>query len=223
MRRFLEWLGHPRHWIPGLIVSAILISIMSILGGTYYYVEHNPSFCVSCHTMSDPFKRWQEGTHAMVNCHDCHKQSKMESLHQVWMYVTERPDKVVHHPHLDHVICVQCHMTKQQHWHDIEETAGHKVHFEKAGIECLDCHGLAIHNIARPENVCINCHTDKADMHNKMAFIQCTACHQFLAKGELKPTSEVCKGCHEKIKIGKKHPKIGAGGDCISCHKPHEM
>ncbi|MBI4124587.1 MAG: hypothetical protein HY466_01475 [Deltaproteobacteria bacterium] len=223
MKWGIKWLGPPRRWIPGFLLALILFGVLGLLGAGYYYVEHNPNFCVTCHTMEEPFQRWKQGSHAMVNCHDCHKQSKIESLHQVWMYLTQRPDQVVHHPHLDHAICAQCHMTQKQHWHDIRETAGHKVHFERGGIECLDCHGLGIHDIARPEGVCVNCHTDKADMHNRMAFMQCTQCHRFLAKGELKPTAEVCKSCHDKIKRTGEHPPVSAETDCLICHRPHQM
>lgn len=173
--------------------------------------------------MKEPFRKWQEGTHAMVNCHECHKQSKMESLHQLWLNLTQHPEAVIHHPHLDHTVCARCHMTEEQRWHDIRETAGHKVHFERGGVECLDCHGQGIHNIAKPEGICVTCHSDKTGMHNNMAFMQCTQCHRFLTKGELKPTSEVCKACHEKIRMSRNHPRLKEDADCISCHKPHEM
>lgn len=209
--------------IPGLVAAGILLVVLALLGAGYHYIEHNPKFCVTCHTMKEPFKKWQEGSHAMVKCHECHKQSKVESLHQVWMYITQRPDQVLHHPHLDHTVCAQCHMTQEQHWHDIQATAGHQVHFERGGIECLDCHGLGIHDIARPEGICTNCHSDKTDMHNKMAFMQCTHCHRFLAKGELKPTSQVCQSCHDKIKMRPRHPPMKEGAECTHCHKPHQM
>lgn len=211
-------------WIPGLIVAGIVLGVLTVCGSAYYYVEHNPNFCVSCHTMKEPFQKWKEGTHAMVNCHECHRQSKVDSLHQVWMYLTLRPDKVEHHPHLDHTVCARCHMNESQRWHDVEETAGHKIHFQKAGIECLDCHGVAIHNIAKPKNVCISCHDDKADMKNKMAFVHCTSCHNFLAQGKgmegIWPTRENCLACHEKIQLGAAHV-ANTKENCITCHKPH--
>lgn len=212
-----------KKFLPGLVVAAGFFLVLSLLGAGYYYVEHNPHFCQSCHTMEEPFRKWKEGTHAMVNCHECHKQSKRESLHQLWMYLTERPEEVIHHPHLDHTVCARCHMNQKQHWHDIQETAGHRVHFEKGGIECLSCHGASIHNIVRPEGICVNCHSDKADMHNRMAFMQCTQCHRFLSKGDLKPTKEICRGCHDKIKRTKEHPAVPEDADCLLCHNPHEM
>ncbi|MDP2600479.1 MAG: NapC/NirT family cytochrome c [Deltaproteobacteria bacterium] len=224
--KIFRWLGHPKTWVPGLIVAAVLLIFLGIGGYGYYQIEYNPKFCVSCHTMREPFQKWHEGTHAMVNCHECHKQSKLDSLHQLWMYVTERPDKVVHHPSLDHKICVQCHMTQEQNWHNIEETAGHQIHFKKAGIECLVCHGQGIHNIARPVNVCITCHSDKEGMENKMAFIHCTQCHNFLAKGKgeegIWPTRENCLNCHGKMGMDVKgHRGLDPNEDCIRCHNPH--
>lgn len=226
LRSLIQWLGHPRTWIPGLIVAVVLIILLSVGGAGYFYVEHNPRFCVSCHTMEGPFQKWQEGTHAMVNCHECHKQSKLDSLHQVWMYITERPDTVVHHPSLDHKVCAQCHMNNEQHWHDIQETAGHKVHFERGGIECLDCHGNGIHAIEKPEGLCITCHTDKTEMHNKMNFVACTQCHNFLTKNKgaegIFPTRQNCLNCHEKMKpLSPKNHPAAAQQNCSSCHKPH--
>lgn len=228
MKDIKTWIRDPKHWIPGLIIAGVALIAFSFAGVGLYYVEHNPRFCVSCHTMSEPFQKWQEGTHAMVNCHSCHKQSKLDSLHQVWMYFTQRPDKVVHHPELDHKICAQCHMTQDQKWHDIRETAGHKVHFEKAGLECLDCHDKGIHNIARPVEECGKCHSDKVDMSNKMAFVHCTQCHNFLAKGKgatgISPTRDNCLDCHSKIRVeGETFPKEGSMHfECSTCHSPHK-
>ncbi|MBI2346890.1 MAG: hypothetical protein HYV03_08480 [Deltaproteobacteria bacterium] len=227
MKRLFQRLRRPKFWIPGLIVAGVIAALCAAGVVTYHYIEHEPKFCVSCHTMAEPFQQWQVGTHAMVNCHECHRHSKIESLKQLWMYVTLRPDKVIHHPELDHTVCVRCHATDSQRWHDIRETAGHKVHVDRAGIECLDCHDQGIHNIARPEGVCVTCHTDKAAMGNKMAFVHCLQCHNFLAteKGVegIFPTRANCLECHEKIRTESGMPHWErTPSECTTCHRPHE-
>lgn len=191
----------------------------------YDYVENDPRFCRSCHIMKTPFKKWSESPHHMVNCHECHKQTKKESLHQLWMYVTQRPDAVIHHPELDHKTCAQCHMSNDTQWKRIQETAGHKIHFEKAGIECLDCHMKGIHEFVRPIDACVECHSDKPGNIGKMAFLHCLQCHNFLGEGKqtLIPSSEVCQECHKKIQTEKIHPPYKKGEECLSCHKPHDL
>lgn len=194
---------------------------------SYEYVQHDPRFCVSCHTMDEPFKQWSASPHHLVDCHACHRQDTTEKLRQAWMYVTLRPDAVVHHPDLNHAICAQCHLSNDPQWKLVGETAGHKVHFEKAGIDCLDCHMGGVHEFLRPTDTCGKCHADKADMQNKMAFVHCTQCHNFLAKGGgaagIMPTRENCLTCHEKIRIeGETFPKQAPmHNECGMCHKPH--
>lgn len=204
----------------------LAVSLLSVASYKVYdYMEHNPQFCQSCHIMKEPFKKWSESPHHMVNCHECHKQSKLESLHQLWMYVTQRPKEVVHHPNLDHKVCAQCHLSRDPQWKRVQETAGHKIHFEKAGIDCLDCHMKGIHEFVRPVDACVECHTDKPGKMGKMAFAHCLECHNFLAEGKdtLIPTSEVCQGCHKKIQTEKIHPPYKKGTECIACHKPHDL
>lgn len=210
------------------IAIAVVILFTAIFSVTAYrgydYMEHDPHFCRSCHTMEEPFMKWQESPHHMVNCHECHKQSKIDSLHQVWMYITQRPKEVVHHPKLDHKVCARCHLSRDSQWKLIRDTAGHKVHFEKAGIECLDCHMQGIHEFVRPVDICATCHADKAETGGKMAFVHCLQCHNFLASGEaLKPTTQACKNCHDRIQTEKLHPAIPKEAECIACHKPHEL
>ncbi len=223
MRQEVKQLPRKLKW--GFLALLILVSLGSIgLYKGYDTIENNPKFCQSCHIMEGPFQKWQMGPHHLVNCHTCHKQSKLDSLHQVWMTVTQRPKEVVHHPNLDHKVCAQCHLSNDPQWKLVSDTAGHKVHFEKLGIECLDCHRKGIHEIVRPVDVCETCHADKFERKDKMAFVHCLQCHNFLAKDQdLIPTSAVCKNCHDKIQTTKPHPPYKQGMECVTCHKPHEM
>ena len=216
-------LSYKSKWVLFFVILMVVLSSLGLYKG-YNYVEHDPQFCQSCHIMEEPFQKWKGSPHHMVGCHECHKQSKLDSLHQVWMYVTKRPKEVVHHPELDHKVCAQCHMSNDTQWKLISETAGHKIHFQKAGIECLDCHMKGVHEFVRPVDVCTNCHSDKAEGKGKMGFVHCLQCHNFLAAGEdLKPTSNTCKNCHDRIQSQRPHPPFEKGMECIQCHKPHKM
>ncbi|MDO8518625.1 MAG: cytochrome c3 family protein [Deltaproteobacteria bacterium] len=213
------------------LILVLLVAFFVLIGGLstigYRYVQHDPRFCTSCHIMEDPYEKWSESPHHLVDCHSCHKQGTKEKLWQVWFYVTQRPDEVVHHPELDHKVCAQCHLSKDEHWKQIGETAGHKIHFEKAGIDCLACHMGGVHEFLRPIDSCVTCHADKAEgPGKKMAFAHCTDCHNFLGKKDnLMPARKDCLACHEKIKVGReKFPKDApmSDFDCGTCHKPHE-
>ncbi|MBI2982324.1 MAG: hypothetical protein HYY44_08590 [Deltaproteobacteria bacterium] len=208
----------------GKVIAAIGFISMILFGAAVYrsydYVQHDARFCQSCHIMQKPFQKWSTSPHHLVTCHRCHQQTLGASLHQVWFYVTKRPDQVVHHPTLDHKVCAQCHLSDDPQWKLIGETAGHKVHFEKNGIDCLDCHMGGLHEFLRPVEICINCHADKTEgVGKRMAFVHCTDCHSFLAKKEeLKPGRKTCLECHSKIELGhKKFPEE----NCSECHKPH--
>lgn len=211
-----------------LIAAAVVVLVTgaSLYKG-YEYIQHDPRFCHSCHIMNEPFQKWETSPHHMVTCHKCHQQEIKDSLWQVWFYLTRRPEKVIHHPTLNHEVCAQCHLSEDHQWKLVGETAGHKTHFEKAGIDCLDCHIGGVHEFLRPVDACLKCHTDKAEgPGKKMAFIHCTECHVFLSKQtELLPIRATCLGCHGKIEVGRESFPSDApmsSFDCYICHKPHE-
>lgn len=197
-----------------------------VVGGGFYrsydYVQHDARFCQSCHIMETAYKKWSTSPHHLVTCHECHHQSLSASVHQVWFYLTKRPRQVVHHPELDHKVCAQCHLSQDPQWKLVGETAGHRVHFEKLRIDCLDCHMGGVHEFLKPTDSCLNCHPDKTEgLGKKMAFIHCTSCHNFLAKREsLLPNRETCLECHQKIGMGS-HRRMKKDAACTECHKPH--
>ncbi|MBI2340805.1 MAG: NapC/NirT family cytochrome c [Deltaproteobacteria bacterium] len=211
----------------------VVIAMLLVMGAGvfayrgYRYVQHDPRFCRSCHIMEEPFQKWSTSPHHLVDCHQCHQQGTGEKLRQAWFYITRRPDKVVHHPELNHTVCAQCHLSDDPQWKRVGKTAGHQVHFKKAKIECIDCHLGGVHKFLRPVDSCIKCHTDKTEgPGKKMAFLHCTDCHNFLAEKEgLTPDRATCLGCHQKIRVGEESFPADApmsSFDCAVCHKPHE-
>lgn len=203
-----------------------MILVSALAGGlayrTYDYVQHDARFCQSCHIMEEPYRRWSESPHHLVNCHECHRQTLKEGIEQFWFFITERPHAVVHHPQFDHAVCHQCHLSRDPQWKQVGETAGHKTHHDRAGIDCLSCHSQGIHKIVRPVDACLTCHADKVEgPGKKMAFMHCTDCHNFLAKKEgLLPDREVCLACHVDIKP--QHRGMKPNSNCSDCHRPHE-
>lgn len=213
------------------VLTLIIFGVLAIATGVglyagYYYIDRDPQFCQSCHIMEEPFRKWSSSPHHLVTCNKCHQQSLMEGIHQVWFYLTQRPQEVTHHPQLDSTLCAGCHLSEDPQWKLIGATAGHRVHFEKAGIDCLTCHSGGVHKIVRPVDTCLTCHADKVEgPGKKMAFAHCTDCHTFLAEqDDLIPTRETCLACHRKITVGhatfpEDAPMVAF--DCAVCHKPH--
>lgn len=175
--------------------------------------------------MDEPFWEWSHSPHRAVNCHECHQQPLSQSIYQAWLYLIKRPDAVVHHPDLNHEVCARCHLSQDPQWKLIGETAGHKVHFEKAGIECLNCHRKGVHQMVRPVDSCLQCHEEKTlGLESKMSFVHCLNCHNYLAKGtDLAPTRDTCLGCHKGLRPEVSFPENApmSSFDCQTCHQPH--
>ena len=191
-----------------------------------HFVEHDPEFCLSCHIMAGPYQKWSTSPHHLVDCHNCHEQGTKAKLWQAWFYLTKHPEKVVHHPTLNHEVCAKCHLSNDPEWKQVGETAGHAIHFKKAGIDCLACHMGGVHEFLRPVDACVQCHEDKIKgPGEKMAFMHCTDCHNFLAKKKgLIPDRATCLACHSKIHVGNETFPSDApmsDFDCGTCHKPH--
>jgi nitrate/TMAO reductase-like tetraheme cytochrome c subunit len=209
----------------GIMVIAIIMGFS--IHSSHDYVHNNPKFCISCHIMDDAYEKWATSSHHLINCQECHHQGIKAKIHQVWFYVTQRPEAVVHHPELNHTICAQCHLSDDPQWKLIADTAGHNIHFKKAKIDCLECHMGGVHNFLRPVDACLNCHEDKVEgPGKKMAFAHCTDCHSFLSKKErLIPDRKTCLECHQKIEVEKESfPQNApmASFDCSECHEPHK-
>lgn len=208
-------------------LAVVIMASGALLYRGYTYVQHDARFCRSCHTMEEPFQKWSESAHHLVTCHECHQQPLSASLYQAWYYLTRHPERVTHHPTLNHEVCAKCHLSDDPQWKLISETAGHKIHFTGYGIDCLDCHMGGVHEFLRPVESCMRCHVSKVKtLGEKMAFVHCTDCHQFLAdRPSLTPTRESCLECHLKTQVGEEtFPEAApmASLECGTCHKPHE-
>ncbi len=231
---------------------AAVLAVAGAIGGlkAKNYLDHDPKFCTSCHTMGSAFDLWEESGHKNIDCHTCHVPNTVSNLHQLWLYTTQRPDAVVKHAEIDRSICEKCHTGggTASKFNRITETPGHKVHAGKQRVECVQCHATSVHRFVPPREVCANCHKQiSLKAAGTMAEMHCLQCHPFIgstqqnnsaggvaggavqvidAKRSLKPDRAVCLDCHEQrpAKDGVTFPtgKTPMKWDCGRCHKPHE-
>jgi hypothetical protein len=215
-----------------------LIAITAVLGLGFAiaakkghdYMENDPRFCTSCHTMNTAFDLWSKSGHKDISCHVCHIPNPIDNLNQLWVYTTQRPDTPLKHAEVENGICEKCHNTvgTASKWNKIAETQGHSVHSGKTHIECVQCHATTVHRFVPPAELCVKCHKDiTLAAAGGMAEMHCLKCHNFTVqdpKKALKPDRAACLECHEKRQIaGEVFPeKAPMKWECDQCHKPHK-
>ncbi len=149
----------PRVWTLALAVLGVAVVWLGVFGivRAYRFMEEDPSFCRTCHTMRQAWDQWQTGEHAGVTCHSCHQSNLVGSLRQVWLYVTQRPDKVHAEPRVTAATCLGCHAAKDSEGGlaraDLRHNAGGRT-------DCLLCHGQELHRFQPPtwNEICASCH-----------------------------------------------------------------
>lgn len=207
-----------------------LLGIFIISGyNVQHYIQHNPRFCLSCHTMDSAFKLWSESGHNKIECHACHEPDLASNLHQLWFYAVRRPEEVVKHASVKHEVCETCHSTDrtESKWNKILETPGHRVHVGDKKIECVQCHAISIHRFKPQEDLCQGCHKSiSLKAAGTMSEMHCMECHPFLAKDSkrsLRPDRAACLECHQDTRVKSEDFPENAPmhWDCRECHKPH--
>lgn len=191
------------------------------------YVENDPSFCKSCHTMVKAWDRWSTSEHSKVQCHACHESSPIDSAEQIIKYTANRPNEVNKHAVVTDEACAKCHESHDPKWKQIADTAGHKVHVEEQNLACIKCHALTVHRFAAPTEICLACHSDQKVKMTKMAELHCLDCHNYLSENSpLRPTRSTCLDCHEKVP-NQLHVTWPADAPmrflCSQCHLPHQQ
>lgn len=244
-----NWLGaRSRAWKMGF-AAIVLLAIGGIgFAGTWSwnYMMHDNEFCVGCHIMGEPFKRFGTSEHAKLKCHDCHRQSIFASMKELYVQVTERPDKIPEHRTVPNAICSECHIQRDADstWKRVSATAGHQVHLNPRSpvmskLECTTCHGQEVHRFKPVSETCAQsgCHDDIKVELGRMAQqtdLHCVVCHEFTVKATegnpidssraaLVPGDQQCLGCHEmRQRLGEFAPENEPhGAKCGTCHNPH--
>ena len=151
--------GLRRAWVMGLVALSLAVVWLGAFGvvRAYRFVEDDPRFCRTCHTMREAWDQWQTGEHQGVTCHSCHESDPIGSLRQVWTYITRRPDEVHTRPQVTAATCLGCHVDKEEKGGlaraDLRHAAGGRT-------GCLLCHGQELHRVAPPawSEICASCH-----------------------------------------------------------------
>ena len=236
-----------------IAIAALIVLIFAGVAAagtvTWNYTQHSNEFCSGCHVMDVAYNKMTRGEskHAKLSCHSCHQQSVFASAHQLYMWVSERPEKIEKHADVPNRVCETCHVTQDTAtWQRIAATAGHRVHLESDSsalkdLRCIDCHGSELHHFEPVKQTCgqSGCHDQRktaitlAKMSGQTVR-HCTVCHQFTADvpalatrdsaGQtLVPGSSQCLGCHQMRKVlpDFDEAKDPHGGKCGTCHNPH--
>jgi hypothetical protein len=222
MRRVPQFSAVASRW---LTAAGVVVLLGGSYGGyrMYWYTEHDPRFCKSCHLMQDAWDRWLVSEHNKLDCHQCHHTTKLEGMRQLWLYITQRPTEVPPHAPVPPDVCKDCHGSGDRKWRQVLATTGHQVHVQQQKLKCLDCHAKSLHRFSAPTNVCRSCHETKVKMAG-MDDLHCTSCHSFLTQEQsLVPTRGTCLWCHSQP--GHTHVEFGPDSPmqfgCAMCHDPH--
>ena len=220
-----------------LVVALALLAMLGAVvafGGykAYDFVENDPQFCKSCHTMNRAHDSYMASGHTAVTCHGCHEADLINNLSQLYHFLTERPDEPTKHAEVPNGVCLGCHGQTATGERaagagtDISKTLGHKVHEEALKLKCTACHGRDLHQFEPAVKTCVLCHKDKQIKNGKMAANHCASCHPFAdsTASSLLPRREDCLACHAKT-AAELHLAFPADApmswDCGTCHHPH--
>jgi len=217
------------------------------------YMTHNNDFCVGCHVMGDAWGAFAKSEHRKLECHDCHRQSKVASMRQLYFWIAEKPQDIPKHAKVPTAICSECHVRSEADsgWKRIIATAGHRLHMKSDSaslkeVACVTCHGQEVHRFKPVDQTCgqSGCHAKK-DTEIRLGKMagqtsqHCTGCHTFTrpvpenlsmdsTRKYLVASGTVgsCYGCHQmKDKMKGLEPKddVGHQAVCGTCHNPHQQ
>jgi hypothetical protein len=229
------WLRNkPASLVAAAAAGLALIGLAVAYGGfrAYDFVENDPDFCHSCHTMNRAHSSYMASGHTAVTCHGCHEADIVNNLKQLYHFILERPDEPEKHADVPNGVCLRCHgsgergVRDKQAGVDITQTLGHKVHEEALRLRCTACHGRDLHQFEATVKACVLCHKDQLITGGKMASNHCASCHPFADSKatSLLPRRADCLHCHEKTasEQGISFPADGPmAWDCGKCHDPH--
>ena len=250
MARFYEsvfglWDRLGRRGRIGLFAGFVLLLLGSSLAGLQQWnrIQHDNTFCTTCHLMRDPFQRFTQSQHAQLECHDCHRATVREEVNQLYQVVFNDPTEIRKHAHVPNATCARCHIEGDStRWKIIANTAGHRRHLESRDprlkdVQCVTCHGVSLHEFAPVDQTCgqAQCHAGQHIRLGAMGSVElhCTTCHNFLADARnlavdslgqpLTPAARQCFSCHamqtrlHNLDIAHDPHR----GTCGMCHNPH--
>jgi trimethylamine-N-oxide reductase cytochrome c-type subunit TorC len=206
-------------------LAIAVLAILSYFG--YNYTQNNPKFCTTCHLMNEAYETWEVSVMHELNCHKCHETDLIESLNHVREVIFEKPTKVTKLTEVDNEVCKSCHAINNPQWPQVVNTTGHELHFfgSNQPPDCIDCHGLRLHDFVPPEETCEECHGEIYEQSVEDMDIHCLVCHEFtVLENKLIPERGDCLDCHESQEtMGVSFPADAhTDTPCMNCHNPHE-
>lgn len=247
-RVYQGFMGWPL--VTRLVLLAGILAVAAIAGWQGYeyydYVEHDNDFCMSCHLMEEPFRRYEESGHNGLSCKACHKPTLVERSRMAATQVIQNPGEIETHAHVPNKVCAACHIDGDpEKWKVIANTPGHRVHLESgdpelAGLQCVKCHSASVHDFVPLDRTCAQagCHPETKVTLGGMSTatdLHCTGCHNFLADRrefpvgdqprDLTPRQQDCLECHQTVASlapFEAHSEPH-GAECSKCHNPHEQ
>lgn len=184
-----------------MAVSVFVVLGIAFLAYRFWdYKENNPKFCVTCHLMTSAYSSWEQGEHAGVNCHECHRLSLLDQNRLLVSFVLKKPATVpVRHGKtiVPSKYCSACHWQQNPEYPQaakITNSPMHATHFFRHQIECSTCHGYILHRFTPEPRFCVKCHQGKA-AHGATEGIACMNCHTDRTLS-LKPDRLKCLFCH---------------------------
>ena len=209
---FSFWFKNKRHrlWALAGLVLVLYVSMVR--------VSETDTVCGSCH--GDLKERWAQSTHQENHCRDCHVEpgvkgqlkAQRDGLHNLWVSVTKGNEIP---PHADPVPikaaqCLDCHAgvlrVNEVGQADLPSNAlwdqglrmAHRVHIEKHGMSCVECHRGVTHRDPEDEG--------KYRINRPLMNQDCGVCHNGRYWERFKtPVSDLndparCIVCHPRIK-----------------------
>lgn len=240
--------------------SAFLVLVLVTVAGTaagsifayrtYDFVQHDNDFCVSCHLMEDPARRFAESRHRDLSCKKCHQPTNIQRAKMGLRQIIVQPEEIEAHADVPEARCTACHVDGDPGESPIvDRFRGHLVHRADAGpalsdVTCTTCHSEGLHDFSASDRSCTaaGCHRDALIRLGDMGdlSLHCVACHDFSQPGNrildgpegqelpgpgaLTPGSETCLSCHdmrEKIDIDPDTEPHEAV--CGTCHNAHDQ
>lgn len=204
----------------GAVVAAIL------LYRTYDYVQHQNEFCLSCHLMEDPYRRFERSAHRGLACKACHRPTLLARGRMALRQVVEQPERVAEHEEVPNETCAECHIRGDPaRWKLIANSAGHRVHLESEdpalrGLRCVECHATSIHEFTASDRTCGKggCHEESRIRLGKMTdlTVHCAACHAFSRPVEVAASADTAPALPApETPVAALTPRRE---ECLSCH-----
>lgn len=212
----------------GVVVGAIVLTVVVVAIGVALAASSAPQFCSSCKSHVPYVDEWRASAHDGVNCEQCHTKpgpffflaAKLEALQQPVHQLTGDYEK----PILGAVLNQSC---RRCHNNDILYNSvsknGIRVqhrHLMAAGFLCMRCHSTQAHGSAVPSgsrtypsmDQCLLCHNNRyKSADGRVASSRCDLCHTEPGYGAI-PTS------HKDPSWMDNHGSVGILSTCSACH-----